>query len=478
MSTRLTTRIKLKDSVTKQDFQNLCIEWIRGSKRYPRELIPENIAEIINEPHNEISLGKYSVHFRNYHTKDGEYDFFAFRLKLKDHNEIQWCTDAVYSDEKGEKSVLIQVNPTATHYEKVPLPKVPYLVTLLIRKEYCADDGGLPVNGKPLEVSMSDIDMCAKIMNAKSDNILPVVYISKDYWGTTVDPVKLAADLKGVAHVLVEKDLNMKGKLKKKTNGRNAFGSYIGIYFPKTKYYRKFSVFDYGKDEERLLNDLKPWLFTQFSGGEIHNIYTWSHIAYLQENAFGAESQEELNAFLDNFDSPDVKELRDQNSRLKEYASRLEHTNDALQQSLNDKNKGKEDTKVLDPGVEKEKYPGEFTDLMIYILRQVKSRYHENSRPAHIIDSILDANELTGKNEKIMHAFKSAVSDGQKLSNKDKQILKSVGFPLEQNTHLKCAYCDDDRYIIMISTTPSDSYHGGKNNYSEITNLLDLNKKI
>ncbi|MBQ6343452.1 MAG: hypothetical protein IJI41_10035 [Anaerolineaceae bacterium] len=479
MATKLSTRIILQDNVTKKDFQNLCLDWVAFGKNYPKGLITEEFRKNIDADYRVNNMKNASVHFRNLKTQSGKSDFFAFRFKIIDERSVTWCTDAVYSDLDGIKSVLIQINPTALHYEKIPIPKVPHLVSLMIKRGFCAEDGGLPVDGKPLEVSISDLDMCADIINGVSDNILPVVYLSKDFWGVAANSEQLANELKGVAHVLVESNIDMGKKLRKMTNNRNVFGSYIGVYFPKTKYYKKYSLSFYDQNVGWMLDDLKQWLFIHFSSGEMHNRYTWTHISFLQTAYKGNATEKELEEFIQNFDTDENNEgmLQNEIDELSKENSDLRIENEALRKHLEAKNIGTDDTPFFNRGTESDLYPGEFSDLLIYILRQVQNRYLGNSRPRHMIDSMLNANKLTGENERVINGLENLLTNGHRLTQQDKRELENLGFNVSEQTHYRVTYHGDERYKGTIPKTPSD-WRGGRNNFSQFCKLLDLDQKI
>ena len=474
MSTRLITRIRLNNNVTKKNIQDLCLKWI-SYKGYPQGLINADVINSINSSHYEYIVSGGEVHIRNFENPKRRQDFFGFRFKLIKKG-ITWCSDAVYSNIDGIKSILVQVTPTSIKYENLPLPKVPFLVELLIKNGYCALDGDIPVDGIPLKVTKENVELCAKVIRGESDNILPVVYVSRDSWGTALNCEELAYDLKGVAHVLFEGEQNVSRIMMKLTHKRNVFGNYVGIYFPGTKYVKKFDIFQYSHDNVKMMNDLKQYLFTRFSGGIIVNYYTWSHLAFLQNASLSSSSQKELREFLLDYDDT-IQESDKTISELHNKISNLEEKIKVLENAVKIKNETTPESFSFNRGKEREFYTGEMRDLLIYLLQQGKIRCSNNSRAEHLIDSMLSCNKLTGENEKLMKGLEKILADGHKLTEQDLKDLEKLGFTFEHRNHYRFTFHDDERYKFTTATTPSD-HRGGKNNLSDFRKKLNLDIKL
>ena len=71
------------------------------------------------------------------------------------------------------------------------------------------------------------------VINGVSHYHLPVVYISKTFFGEYPVNVKwIASRLKGVAHVLVQKDEWLNTRLRRECSDKNEYYGAVGIYYP------------------------------------------------------------------------------------------------------------------------------------------------------------------------------------------------------------------------------------------------------
>ncbi|MFX8903204.1 hypothetical protein ABTM99_20040, partial [Acinetobacter baumannii] len=78
-----------------------------------------------------------------------------------------------------------------------------------------------------------DVNLANLILSGKCSKSLPIIYISAivdGEWLLTEEEIKkLAYDLGGIAHVVVEPNRHFSFKLRDQCNGRNLYGGTIGI---------------------------------------------------------------------------------------------------------------------------------------------------------------------------------------------------------------------------------------------------------
>ena len=86
------------------------------------------------------------------------------------------------------------------------------------------------------------LPLLSDIMNENTHYRLPVVYVSKTMENENpVDAGILAGRLKGVAHVLVQEDMETNASLREMCVANNDYLGAIGIYFPGTAVgYRRY----------------------------------------------------------------------------------------------------------------------------------------------------------------------------------------------------------------------------------------------
>ena len=86
--------------------------------------------------------------------------------------------------------------------------------------------------------------------------------------------------------------------------------------------------------------------------------------------------------------------------------------------------------------------------------------------------NILEQNELTGTDERLSDLLKVAVKTGT-IDKRMKADLEKEGFEITNadNKHYKVCYKGDGRYVMAVSTTPSD-HCAGENLHSAFSNML------
>lgn len=166
----------------------------------------------------------------------------GFRHDNPDQYGRLWRTEAVIRfsiDEPGRNVIRLRTACVANAPQAIiEVPKKPYLIKSLLMDYWGGSDGFIVVSDRPfiLTESQENLDLAAKIVNGKATNQLPVVYISSishDYHQISrVNIEKLAYDLGGIAHVVVEPTREFSFRLREIVDGRNTYGGSVGIYTP------------------------------------------------------------------------------------------------------------------------------------------------------------------------------------------------------------------------------------------------------
>lgn len=501
------TRIPLMENVSSKMCSELFIKWVAGSPRYSmNDLSYERVGN------RDFQTTSDSAIFSITNYSDEQKEVVACRLCANDNGDT-WTTDCVFLDICGDKSVQIQLDFISGKYTvHTKSPHKPYIVKLFMESGYCANDATLPVTDLPIEVGKENMQLCIDIIKAKTENTMPVIYVSCDYWDNTyVDVNMLARRMGGVAHVFYETDYRTSWELKEPTNSQNVYNGYIGIYFPRTLFHEQINPKNYSSADE-VTNEIERMVWQVLVNSTDSSSYNWNSIKVLQAQrhitelkddstklrerfyeqleASGNENEQlqskvtellenvdelshEKDLFCETFDVEN-RELRERNTNLYRENASLRMQIDGLQRAI----KNADSSGVLCAGAENDLYPGEQNDLLLSILEQVKSKYEENSRAHHIIDSLLAANEIVGTCKRVLDAVEQAFAGNGRLNSSSKSQLRSVGFEIqEEGAHYKIVFNKDPRYTFIASKTPSD-YREGLNLIADIRNSLDIMKKI
>lgn len=469
------TRLPLKDDISKEQCLSTFIEWITNSPHYQITSLDYDVASSLDY---DLNVGSVSISIR--HLQNEQLELAACRLENREQN-ITWYNDCIFFNEGDERFLLIQLNRNCSSFSKQPSHiRKPYIVRMFVEQGFCKDDCGIPITDTPLNADTTYYSTCVDIMNGVHSSCMPSVYISCDYWGnTSVNAKYLAAQLGGMAHVFVQKDHETALRLKTDTDGNNAHTGYVGVYYPGKKYCYKYSIEYYSNNQEMawdIINDLRAVLTNRLDASS-HN---WNKIIALQSRKkmlewqdISASDQQQLKEYIATFDAEqdDLKEQIDElNGQILSLRSQVDTYRSALTQ--NDPS-----SCFYKKGTEASLYASEKNDLLFNILSQAKPKYEVGSRPYVLIESLLQANPRIGECEKVLSGVRSILSNGGKLTSSQKAELRNLGFSLEEDgKHYKLIF-HDPRYSFTLSKTPSD-YREGKNMISDICKILDIEKKL
>lgn len=469
------TKVQLSSSVTSAEVYSVIKQWLENSPHYKIKKINYNLGE---EEFFQNTSDSTSVHILAIEA-NGD-NIFALRFINKEQNNT-WRTDCVFSEMNNSLSIRLSCETNA-YSTRLPRLHKPHLIKLLFDNKMTSLDGALPVVDYPIEITDSpdDLNLCAKIMSGSPSVNMPIVYLSYNAFDDKhylVNPKRLAIRLSGMAHVLVEPNKDFAIKLRELAKYNNAYHGYVGVYFPGTCYREIIGPNEHYMDgnlnEKAAAQNIS--LAVQRAALIHSNINDWSwdgvYLAYqkrkvLYQTDLAEKSSAELNAFLQLFDA--------ENGQLREKVSEL-------QSQLDMKNAQLENLKQkYSGGVIKLKfdleefYSDECNDLLVNILSCAKKHMLDGSRPADIIDRMLELNKPTGHGQRIMAELKKALLETS-LSQRRK-LLRSCGFTVIEGKHDKIIF-HDDKYIFVLSNTPSD-HRSVDNCFSDISKKIDVCKKF
>lgn len=470
------TRLPLKAEITHEDCMRLFTEWVKGSPHYQADTLHFDV-----DSHDDYDYTKDNITFSVRHYKDESVELSACRLQNRETNLV-WDTDCVTLTSEGKRSLLIQLNCNWTDF-RTDLPPIhkPYIVRMFVERGYCDFDGKLPVTDEPIVAGENNYEEYRDIMCGKFSYEMPVVYISRDYWGkTAVNPEYLAHQLSGVAHVFVEESYDIAARLQEDTCGNNAYLGYVGIYFPNTRYCQRHGIKYYDDNFYKMCQGIIDDVWDAIMNRVDSTQYNWNQILALQARqkmlkmkGISEQSKDELDAYIYTFDK-EKEELEDKIEELNQKVLSLRAERDGLMAARGTTNR---DGIFYNAGSEDELYPGERNDLLYSILSQVLNKYEEGTRPHSIIKSLLDANPKVGTCETIIKGVETTFRSGGKLTTSVKGQLKDLGFTIEENgPHYKLVF-KDPRYMFTVAKTPSD-HRGAKNLTSKICKALNVEKKL
>lgn len=163
----------------------------------------------------------------------------GFRFDLPD-GDLIWRTEGVVRRAEGRAGHVLRLRVLCQAAEGLaPLddPKRPYLIKTLIGEGRVHPDGQLPVIYRAHRLPAGDegLALAAAITEGTASRDLPVVYLSAREEGPVIDEGaadRLANQLAGIAHVVLEPYRAFSLALRDRTDGRNVYGGTAGISVP------------------------------------------------------------------------------------------------------------------------------------------------------------------------------------------------------------------------------------------------------
>jgi len=234
------TEFPISTSINRAKFLAQVVGWLQGSKT--SSLLNDNTSSDLDGSFAEIKSHKTGeqLTFRELadHTDDWA---IGFRYDYPD-KELLWRTEGTIVRNSRHKTPLLRIKTQClrnTPFAQPEIPKKPFLIKSIIQDLASEFDGLLEISDKPTYLkddNRGNLELATAIIQGKATLHLPVVYISastSSRASMTKDSIlKLAYDLGGVAHVVVEPSLAFSYSLKEHSAAKNIYNGCIGIYIP------------------------------------------------------------------------------------------------------------------------------------------------------------------------------------------------------------------------------------------------------
>lgn len=234
------TEFPIKSSKNRADFIAEVIAWLRGTS-YSTVLNAGSHQALEQENVSLRSMAGEELHLREIKgSSDGS--AVGFRHDFPDSEGRLWRTEGVLRRAAAEpeqdllriRTQCLARNPGA----RLDSPRKPYLIKALLKNGWGGLDATLPVSDQPvwLESSNAGLNAARSITFGDATNFLPIVYVSATGNGSWIlsntEIRKLAYDLGGIAHVVVEPDRGFSFLLRDESAGANVYGGTVGLCVP------------------------------------------------------------------------------------------------------------------------------------------------------------------------------------------------------------------------------------------------------
>lgn len=480
------TEFPVAATATRASFVANVVAWLRGTN-YSKVL--EKDAEVeLNTDFSHLKTATGEELLLREVLDDSAPLAIGIRHQIPDDRGRLWRTEAVlkFADKSFEHN-LVRIRTQCLAKElQAPLefPKKPYLVKSLLTDLWGGTDGKLTVTDKPIWLGTSEeyIELATAVVTGAASKFLPVVYISAigdNEYEISKDLIdKLAYDLGGIAHVVVEPDRNFSFKLRYHADSLNVYGGTIGIYAPKNGLMSRA----YLNPQLRSASDLASIIRHSAIGIRSQMPATGWDWSSLQEFALRqhreTHAQDSDFAEFEKIYLDEIKALNEQNESLRETIISLNSSLkvDQLDPSLSERRF--DEIKCL---IGEEIYDGEIIDRLRFaakIALNSKDREGIDDRSIGIYSSITEGTTVTRGLTAFLGDLKRATADNKNLHIKISALMARHGFEeTTQNKHAKLTPRNGMIGLgpITVPLTSSD-HRAGQNQRSQIINLLGLSK--
>ncbi|WP_159431185.1 hypothetical protein [Fontimonas thermophila] len=450
------------------DFLQAMVTWISGSPH--TGLSAEMLRDLLQKDEAHVENGKEKV--QSLLATSPDVDLAGIRYSRHD-NDLEWLTTVVFSRTSSDAWVGVRVECESQHAAaRLPSAKKPVVVRTVLESLGGAADGPLPIRDTAHILTNTDIDLAAKLIRGDAGCRLPIVYVSARFQGGYIlDVNRLAADLSGMAHVVVEPNRPFSVRLQLEVDSENVYGGTIGIYWPEGGGRRAFFLGGDYSTPGHLAGAIKDEVRAALLNRRPIARCTW---AYVRETAsrqailsLKASGSKAIDEYVEKFD----QEIEAKNQRLEEAESEIQRLRNELR--VYEARAGTASGGLLRLGRERDLYPNEVLGILLDAIEDAATRVQHDSRRQHVLRSILEANRLEenpleGRREQLKRLLRGTSTIDGKL----RRELEDMGFSIsEDGKHFKIVFQGDDRYTFTLSKSGSD-WRGGRNAASDIGRLL------
>ncbi|WP_369059065.1 hypothetical protein ABOZ73_15730 [Caulobacter sp. 73W] len=472
------TEFPVRSGVTKAAFVAQVVAWLRGNQK----------SIVLDEAHERDLDGDEPVlrHangeqlFLRVLSTGGAVVAMGVRHDIPDIEGRLWRTEAVLRRAEGgadQDLLRLRTHCIAQKADaRLDVPRKPFLLKSVLKDGWGADDGRLPTSDQPhwLGVDNDAVALASSVSLGEATYYLPTVYISatgEGQWAISRDEIdRLAYQLGGVAHVVVEPDRGFSFRLRDACEAGNVYGGAIGVILPGRGVRRKFYR-HVGKGQQVPLHDILVNFISALRAHMPSNGWDWTE---LQEQALRQQRQRdrarlspaETEALYDG----EISALKDQISQLKDQLAQA-----SLHDQLDD---GDDALTSLTSEFGPEVYPGELQDRLRCAATVICDRADQDGldpRSKAVLQQFARLPRSEGLTE-LLEDLKRATKEPGRLADQVTDLMSRHGYKEKsKNRHVRLEPREGFVGLdtITVPTSPSD-IRGLKNMRKQIERTLGL----
>jgi hypothetical protein len=476
------TEFPVRPSANRAAFVAEVISWLRGMK-HQSVLSSASEAELDGaNVHVRSPIGE-ELRMRELQTADG-WDAIGARHDLPDDFGRVWRTECVLrraAAENGQDLVRLRTQCIATSAgAKLESPRKPYLIKALIKNDWGGKDGHFSVSDQPTWLESNEEGLCiaSAVTTGGATKWLPVVYVSatgKSMWILSQREIeKLAYDLGGIAHVVVEPDRAFSFSLRERTSARNAYGGTLALSSPGQGIIRRYFIGWQIQDGVELAATVRQVATTLRSQMPSFG-WDWTE---LQEQALRAQRASEKSRLT----AAESEQLYlEEIDNLQDRIRQLEQAFSARPADSVGTDEGEFSSENLIRRIGPEIYAGEVSDRLRFAASTTLSFADQiglDARSKLILQRVLDRLPLSPALAELSQDIARATKDPKRVASELTSLLGRHGY-LEKsdNKHIRMEAKElfEGLEAITIPKTPSD-HRGLINLQKQVERTLGITK--
>lgn len=475
------TEFPVKNTITNAQFLSEIYAWLRGSE-HSSVLSEADLGDSdltyaqLDSPSGEQLIIRV--------LEDGLVAAIGFRHDLPDNTGRIWRTESVLKHSPDNQTNAF-VRFRTQCISRIPnvktdTPKKPYIIKSIIRENWSDYDGDLLPSDQAIYIEDNDsgINIGAKITKGESTRHLPIIYVSalaKSEWiipRTSID--RLAYELGGVAHIVVEPSRSFSFSLRDATLGRNVYGGALGLVAPTQGILKRYMLGQDYDNVHSLIQNVRA--VTCVVRSELPSV-SWDWLD-LQEASLRDQRRKEKNRLSeDERDTLFNEELKSKDERIIELERQLNERPNSLIVPSDESHV----PASLFAKIGTEIYEGEFLDRIRYSVKQCLSRGDTDgldSRSAAVFSDFLRFTSYSPNVSELREDLKRASRDPKKAASELRALLSRHGYTTKSdNKHIRLEAKAKMAGLgpITLAKTPSDM-RGLENSRKQIEKVLGISR--
>lgn len=453
------TKLVVADTLTEDRLIEYVINWLDGNRNYHFHNLSYN-----GDSEYSVDTEKENLEILRYPE--------ALIIRLVSHvNGVIWTNDYVLKRTDTLNVLAIQLYSDAANISVRMSQSFnkPRLLKQIVAEEYGGMDQDIMVSNKPYKITKDNLDLARDLILRKKSYFMPLIYVTYPRYAID-EPINydgLATNLAGIAHVVVE-TREIAPTVRKITNSANPYAGAVEIFYGVGSSYRMLPD-DYESMEE-MQQAIEKTVQQRLLMTKIDDDLSWNKIRFanIQKKS---ERDPELSEIFEKIlkEEEEKGNLKDQHiqkleERIKDLNAELNRKESKIQSyeySLEHKEKNNAGNEIELEISEKELYKDEIKDVILRVLEKEKGLLDNDlnlrtSRKFHVLTNILDLNRQTGKADEIEKWLREIIDDSGNLNAQRKRQLIEAGFKINNGTHYKITYNEDNRYTFTLAKTPGD----------------------